>query len=354
MLKQAIFLALLAIFCSSLVAGNIFGAPVARSFYLSKGDHYLLAVGTRKDGKSGSRVEHYITTNLFPRFRVRYFHHSTDANSTTLNAYKFRVGLYSIIEFIDSTGNGYMGNKSSIVSTWSLIGVPSALAWSTMKFTSLNTNTTGVNAWELSTTLIKSNGANITIIAAISENICRDLLRNRYLSPNAIKFNVDINNWVYTKSGTKLALVFGIDAKDSLHQYDFTATVPFDPTASESQILIGPSSSARLSWVQNVTAHWIDNHTDPNGNYGFQLYNRSNDISWSPPTTDDDDYDVTEQRTIVVYTVNTYSQPNYVWWDPAPQVDDASLDAVSAGFATAAIQWLVLATCMIFTFLSIS
>jgi len=53
-----------------------------------------------------NKMEFVFTTAYFPRFRLRYFTNMNDEETNVF--YKFRLGIVRIIEFNDSTTNGFI------------------------------------------------------------------------------------------------------------------------------------------------------------------------------------------------------------------------------------------------------
>jgi len=295
------------------VSRNLLISPV---YDLAGQQHGFWAVAHSTTDKIKSRLEFLFTTFLFPRFRNRFF--QTDNSSSTF--YKFRIGLIRIIEFNDTTGNGFTSysQAGNIVRSWSLIDVGTKFTPTTIVPIMIGT----VKAYQVTTSLTNAEGTTVTLTAALSESTVRDTLRNRQLNPNAVKFNVDFTNVVYHSPISKIAIIASLDAISALVYIPNTNT-PVDSTVTEDELDVG--TAGRVTWVNKVTTTAINSTT---GSVPIKYAILGTDqMNWASNATInamDIDYDAAELRTIVAFTfnINTQPQPTAYSWDPNTQTGD--------------------------------
>lgn len=283
----------------------------------------------------------FFSTNLFPRYRVRYFHHDTDPGTVESTYYKFRIGLFRLIEYTDPVNQQFVKGTSNVIKVWNLLHNAArrtdTLLWSKLVSTDISSN--GTAAWDLSTSLVFSDGTRLTMTGAFAASQMRDNLHHRMLNPNAVKFSIDITNIQWTVNNSRLAIVAAIDAVSMKRTRVNTTATPVDPNdGGESEIDVGDNSEGRLTWTQNIVASWATQNTT--SNYPVIASDLlQNDVTWTENGTvlsgDDSDAFGDETRQIIIYSIispNTPGmQPSSIMWDPAQQVDDATLDTVTSG-----------------------
>jgi len=290
--------------------------------------HGFWCVGHSTVNDIHSRLEFMFTTYLFPRFRNRFF--QTDNSSLTY--YKFRIGIIRVIEFNDTTGNGFtsLSQNGSIVRHWSLVGLGNKFTQTTIQPFMIVSQNTSVKAYQVTTSITNAEGATLTLTAALAESTIRDTLHNRELNPNAVKFNVDIANLTYHSPISKIAIIASLDAiaANGLAYVPNTNT-PVDSTVAEDELDVG--TEGRVTWVNKVTTTAINGVT---GSVPITYATLGADLlSWSPNATLealDSDFDGSELRTLVAFTFNTNLQPPSYSWDPNAQTTDGPTSVTSS------------------------
>jgi len=289
----------------------------------------------------------FFSTNLFPRYRIRYFYHDTDTGSVESTYFKFRFGIFRLIEYTDSASQQYVRGQSNVIKVWNLLHNPSrgaeTLTWSKISKTPIS-STNGTNGWDLSTSVSFTDGTQLTLTTAFSADQMRDTLHNRSLNPNAIKFSIDITNIAWAVNNSRLAIVSAIDAVSMNRIMINTSANPVDPNNSESELDIGDHTEGRMTWVKNIAASFGQGVTS---NYPILSSNLlTDDTTWTSNGTvlngDDSDAFGDEARQIIIYSIISpiapNMQPTSIMWDPVQQVDDATLDTTTSTGASTSIN----------------
>jgi len=223
--------------------------------------------------------------------------------------------------------------------------------------------TDGVKAYEVSTQATAANGVILKITAAISESQVRDSLRNRALNPNCVKFSVELFNLVPHYNNTKYAIVASLEAKSATLASQVTkkdtTDSPVDTTAAAGEGEVAVGTGGGFTWVKSATANFTNNVV--NSNVPIVVSTVSvDDSGWlgrinkqaSDFGQDDDDFDVSEDARIVVYTFNTNvgASPTYLFWDPNAQIADSTLASSStSSSSTTSVSSLLVAFLLFFT-----
>jgi len=199
--------------------------------------------------KTADAVDFVFGTEWIPRFVLRYFHR----NSDKVEALAARWGVWKLIEYQENPlGNpGFEPGVDTILSsyrTWARVYDP-------MTITN-RVNAAGATVWSVCS---KNSFGPPTI------NFCANFVDRQTTSPNStdtqdpnfVKWSIDIDNYPYNGTQSRLALKVAFESKFAALNLT-GADAPADPTHFDGITLGGassqtdPNSRALISWVKTV------------------------------------------------------------------------------------------------------
>ena len=281
---------------------------------------FFSLVSLRKDGTGNGAVRSALSFSAsvlgLPRFRVGYIrlNGTGTLNSTTLAsfngsgyAYTYRVALLRLVEFNDATP---VGDSSSFVNFKNSI-----LAWSDFKLTKVEGETSDDTMYVV-TSRYKRLDSPLTVDLEIVVPTRKRMFRGGVITPNALKYSVNVSNFDYKMPNSRLALVLGLWSRE------ITVDAALRNFSADTIRL----SNGRFTWDTSVVAD------------GKNVSVNLTKIIREEVETDLGDLDVLsrERSQTMIFAVNA-TQPKSVFWDPTLSVDDQSLDKNDDGVPSAAL-----------------
>jgi len=267
-------------------------------------------------GVSSNRLEFMFTTYGFPRNRASFF----ARNSGGVEGFKFRVGMLGIVEFNDTGAEGFdAGDRPYIVRKLNFVGRGSE--WSNIACSTAPVNTIDTRSCNTYFT-VASTGEKVTLTMTVAEGYVRDSLNNRTLLPNGPKWDILLENLVYSFPTTKFAIILALDSFAVRGKMDST-DAPVDTTQPEGTITVG--LGGRFNWVKKVQARWLNATRNRNADMiSSSLFSDTTTFdSTSADETDAGDADAAESRQLIAFTPGGNDQPTSILWDPSVLVDDS-------------------------------
>jgi hypothetical protein len=282
--------------------------------------------------------------------------------------FSFRVGLLKIVEFVDVNNDGF--NTETPVRTINLVGHTGSFSDLVgQDFTVAGTNVTGRN-WTTfyPETATRNFDEKLVITLSITRAQIRDIMHNRTLAPNTLKFDLNLLNYNYSSPDTTVAFVFGVDSKLALQHSGSSDANSTDLPEGEVQVGDGQGRMTYAKSVEVRKNNITRNATGGGGNSNTDAYisvlgsGNANLIVGSvlvaddnSAVTGDDDRDSGESRRLISFAVNRTAsllasgtaQPNVVLWDPEVAVNDVYLDS-TGGVGSLSFSPLVLIAAILF------
>jgi len=279
---------------------------------LSNGNHKVELDATEKvSGKGGSknRLHFEFTTNGFPRWRARFYARSSDS----VDGFKFRVGLFAVVEYND-TGSGF--DPTRIVKAWRLFGDTSN--WSQLSETQTTVNGFLVYNFE-TVNAAGPDGASLTIDVGIAPEYLLDLTRNRTVTPSALKWDVKLNNWVYSAPASRLAFIYGVDAasRHVVRQHDSDAPSQV-ANNNEGGVTVedgSPTLGTGFSWTPLIHRRLAGLWADSTIHWTAMQAGTGSGLDSFLTGQGDDDSDPDEVRRVIAFY--TADRATDLEWDPA-------------------------------------
>jgi len=246
------------------------------------------------------------TTDGFPRWRARFFKLQTDE----ISAFTYRVGFFRIVEFnMTDLTNGLP--RASVVQSLSLLAQDSS--WTNIAEYSQQVN--GVPYVFFNTSLTK-NGVTVTLSHYLPSNLVV-LDKNSTLVPNALKMNIQIDNWAFQSPTSRLALVFGFCARD------FRASgINGNPISStdEGSVGIGSDPQDAFMWARRIWTRVGGGALNTERIIITRLFSETLFLDWAVASQNETVYggdrEFGETQDVALLVLNTTDQPTHVIWDP--------------------------------------
>jgi len=180
---------------------------------------------------------------------------------------------------------------------------------------------------------------------SIAEQYVRDTIRNRTLVPDGFKWDLSFTNLVYSSNTTKIAFILAIDSAAARDQFT-TNDEPIDPSQPEATVTVG--TSGRLNWVTRVADTYLNNALNSNSDLiASTLFADTTNMT---VTSEDDDVQISETRSLIAFTPSANNQPTTIDWDPTIFVDDQALDNSGAANNFVALSFSLIALCFLGNF----
>jgi len=281
---------------------------------LSNGNHKVSLdavekVATGKD-KEKNKLKFEFTTNGFPRWRARFFSKTSDSTE----GFKFRVGFFAVVEY-NETGVGF--DRTRIVKSWRLFG--ETANWSQLSETQTMIN--GFLTYNFRTVNTAGpDGASLTIDVGIAPEYLRDAVRNRTLTPAALKWDVSLNNWVYSAPNSRLAMIFGVDSasRSNVDQQNSDSQAQIEDS-DEGGVSVDSSATpvvgSGFSWTPRIRRRAGGNWADSNLQWTSLQAGSGAGLDTFLSGTGDDDNDNDEVRRVLAFY--TADRATDLVWDPA-------------------------------------
>jgi len=274
------------------------------------------------------------TTNGFVRWRARFFRDSGDS----LAFFTYRVALFRIVEFnVTDLTNGV--DRSKVLQSLSLLNLGSS--WSDIEVSMQPLN--GVEHVYFNTSVTVS-GVTVTLSHYLPASLVA-LNVNATLVPNALKMDIQIDNWSYMSPTSRLALVFGFCARDVRQSYS-TNSNPVSMN-DEGAVAIGSDTLNAFMWSRRIFTRVGGAATNTERIIVTRLFSELLFIDWvvtgANETTYQGDREIGETQDIVLFVLNTTNQPNHVVWDPYVGMSAASKPLAVPLFAVALLALMALA-----------
>jgi hypothetical protein len=255
------------------------------------------------------------------------------------------------VEFVDANNDGF--NTETPVRTINLVGNSDFSTLVAQEFT-LTDPVTGANVsgrnWTTfyPDTATNNDDEKLVITLSITRAQIKDVMNNRTLAPNTLKFDLNLLNYNYSSPDTTVAFVFGMDSKLALKHSATTDTPNTDLAEGEVQVGDG---EGRMTYAKSVEVR--RNNVTRNGTSGGGHSNTDALITVlakgnadlivgsvlvadnsNATVSGDDDRDSAESRRLISFAVNRTAamlasgtaQPNSIMWDPEVSVNDVYLD----------------------------
>jgi hypothetical protein len=257
----------------------------------------------------------------FPRFRVQFF----ENDDTGASRFKFRFGLLHVAEYNDSTPDF---QRSNIVVGSGIRLIGRGPEWTQIAYTGPDAD--GVRHAE--TSLTTTNRGTVTIGCKLAPRAVQS--GNATLAANKIKFDLGISNFVYQRTGTKIAVLAVMNLKTGYRppvQKVGAQSSGDSDDSDEINVDSGNGDGGRFAWVRKVydsgNGRWLNVKT-------FTLRDDDTDYTGANTGTTgdvgDDDRQVDESSKLVVFVFDTNGQPTTLLWDPEIAIDDNASGRISA------------------------
>ncbi len=265
-----------------------------REVKVSKSGQEVEIESELKNGTNKDKVELQIKAHEDVEVKLKY----KTESSTAEYKVEFRVEFREIIEYLDNdtTGSGYQPGVDTIVSRYRIgdhLG-------NDINYTIQTINNAQVHIFEITTT----DGV-FTVTFKLPEAVL-NVSKGVVLTPNALKIDVEINNFPYQGSDTSLSLLTKVKTKTKYEMKDHTEHEDLGISANESELALpAPDNSTAgfFSWAETASA---DGQT-------ISVVNTRP----LPDTGDDGDEDhEAGEESRVIYFSFIAVQPKNIYWDP--------------------------------------
>jgi len=307
---------------------------------LDIGKHSITITADKASDVSRSRIQMMFTTNGFPRWYTKFFSKSGDA----MEKVRYRVGFFKLVEFIDD-GSRSAFNHSSIVNTWKLTGSGNNVGWSNIQVStgaSKENPTVSITTFSTSAqNVVSGTNPSLTLSFSIpTEQLIRS--SNASLSPNALKLDVQIQDWNWQFPGTKLALIAGVLSSATITKFDVNPSP--DSVFDEEAITLNNDNDMHFSWLKSVQIKSSSNSaytTVPVTSYRLFSESEFSDTDVTTSSTFEDERQSSESHRIIACVFDTTTHPQEIFWDPTT--------SMSGSLATAAVSFTALLAAIMLT-----
>eukprot|EP01006_Ploeotia_vitrea_P034521 TRINITY_DN65761_c11_g10_i1.p1 TRINITY_DN65761_c11_g10~~TRINITY_DN65761_c11_g10_i1.p1 ORF type:complete len:387 (-),score=225.87 TRINITY_DN65761_c11_g10_i1:53-1171(-) len=274
-----------------------------------------------------NRMLFKFSTRGFPRFRAAFFN-KEEGEDPSASKFSFRVGFVRIIEFADQGTSGW-DSGDSIKCNISLVGKKD---WSKVNRT-LVTMDDGSQFHRFESHLKTKNGALVRFTVRIADKAL-PIHGNVTLGPNALKFDMNVENYTWCEAGTKLGFVAKVQTKQDFKRKN-------EP--SEGQGEIGAGNDGAFTFQNNVEPGSNADFND-GGSIDLGVSDLLDENAAGGPEEDpsEDDGKISGEATKkVVFTVGTTNHTHrFFKWDPEIGMkSDLSIGA--AGSLTASMTTML-------------
>jgi len=274
-----------------------------------KTPHTFLVLAAKDNTITGVKdaIEFLFSTLWVPRFSIRYFRKSSDSASL----FDFRWALWKLIEYRElGGGEGFQPDDDTIVSQYRLWLNGN---WSEMVYQQYPSGTATVHS--LCTTI--SGAPTITLCALLTTE--SNTFKGLELGANSLKFSLNISNYPYLASDTKLAIKTAFDSLSIIK--DFPTNDSTDGTSgSESALQMTSTENSQTgvaSWVTSVDITGINcSSTAPVVRSIVYEGQSSSDNDAFPENQDPDSLNVNHTVRISYFSIVSNCQPQSIFWDP--------------------------------------